>query len=493
MSDLKSITKREEDYSQWYLDIVEVAELAENSAVRGCMVIKPYGYSIWENFQKTLDKMFKDLGHVNAYFPLFIPKSFLTKEAQHVDGFAQESAVVTHHRLKTDPVTKKVEVDPDAKLEEELIVRPTSETIIYDTYSRWIKSYRDLPLLINQWANVVRWELRTRPFLRTAEFLWQEGHTAHATHDEAEEEAKKMLGVYQEFAEKWLAIPVIPGQKSESEKFAGALRTYTIEAMMQDGKALQAGTSHNLGDNFAKAFDVKFSDKDGELKYVWQTSWGLSTRMIGALIMTHSDDKGLVIPPKIAPLKAVIVPIWKDESQKEAIFEYCEKVKSELKESIDLKVDTRDYLTPGEKYYEWEKKGVPLRIEAGPRDLSENKVVVVRRDTGAKQPVEISNLLTVVSDLLETMQNDLYNKAKSYRDANIHNIDNYEEFKAQIDAKMPGFILAHWCGSEKCEAEIKEETKATTRCIPFDQPAEEGKCIKCGMHSSKRVIFAKAY
>jgi prolyl-tRNA synthetase len=492
MSEKKAITTRKEDYSQWYLDIVEQAELAENSAVRGCMVIKPYGYSIWENFQKVLDKNFKDLGHVNAYFPLFIPKSLLTKEAQHVEGFAQESAVVTHHRLITDPITRQVTVDPDAKLDEELVVRPTSETIIYDTFSRWVKSYRDLPLLINQWANVVRWEMRTRPFLRTTEFLWQEGHTAHSTHDEAEVEALQMLKVYQSFAEDYLAIPVIPGQKSESEKFAGALRTYTIEAMMQDGKALQAGTSHNLGDNFAKAFDVKFLDKDGELKYVWQTSWGLSTRMIGALIMTHSDDKGLVVPPKIAPVQIIIVPIWKEESQKDEVLNIVNKIKSDLSD-YSVKIDERDYLTVGEKFYEWEKKGVPIRIEIGPKDIANNQVVVVRRDNSEKSFIKLEDLKTTIGERIESIQTDLYNKAKEYRDAKTFKVKSYEELKDVIENKA-GFALVPWDDNTDNEKIIKDETKATIRCIPFDQDAiSDERSIISDQPAKHWVIFARSY
>jgi prolyl-tRNA synthetase len=487
---MKGITKRSEDYSQWYLDIVEQAELAENSAVRGCMVIKPYGYSIWENFQKVLDKMFKDLGHVNAYFPLFIPKSFIAKEAAHVEGFAQESAVVTHHRLKTDPITKEVTVDPDAKLDEELIVRPTSETIIYDTYSRWIKSYRDLPLLINQWANVVRWELRTRPFLRTAEFLWQEGHTAHATLEEADQEARQMLGVYQKFAEEFLAIPVIPGQKSDSERFAGALNTYTIEAMMQDGKALQAGTSHNLSDNFAKAFNVKFTDKDGVEKFVFQTSWGLSTRMIGALIMSHSDDDGLVLPPNIAPIQFVIVPIYKNDEEKSKVMSLVSKVKESLSQ-FTIKVDERDYLTIGEKFFEWEKKGVPVRVEIGPKDVEKNSVVMVRRDTKEKQFIEVDSIKSVSSQLLKAIQDNLFNQAKQRRDANMIKVETYDELKKIVDEG--GFALAHWDGTSETESKIKDETKATIRCIPFDFENEDGKCVYSGNSSKRRVIFAKAY
>ncbi len=489
----KGITKRSENYSQWYLDIVEQAELAENSAVRGMMVIKPYGYAIWERFQKVLDDKFKDLGHKNAYFPLFIPKSFMTKEAKHVDGFAQESAVVTHYRLKTDPKTREVVVDPEARLEEELIVRPTSETIIYDTFSRWIESYRDLPMLINQWANVVRWELRTRPFLRTAEFLWQEGHTAHASHDEADGHARTMLDVYRSFAEDFLAIPVIPGEKSESERFAGALRTYTIEAMMQDGKALQSGTSHNLGDNFAKAFDITFTDQDNEIKHVWQTSWGLSTRMIGALIMAHSDDQGLVLPPNIAPIQAVIVPIWKTDEEKEKVLKVASNIESELAQNeIYVNLDQRDYLSPGWKFNEWEKKGVPIRIEIGPRDVENNEVVLVRRDNSEKRSFSLDGISTEVQNQLDFMQTELYRKAKDFREKNTHLANSYEEMKDIVENKK-GFALAHWDGTSETEEKIQEETKATIRCIPFDSKEEKGKCIYSGKESSRRVIFAKAY
>lgn len=492
MSENKAITPRSKDYSQWYLDIVEQAELAENSAVRGCMVIKPYGYAIWENFQAVLDKKFKELGHVNAYFPVFIPKSLLTKEAQHVEGFAQESAVVTHHRLKTDSQTKQVTVDPEAKLDEELVVRPTSETIIYDTFSRWVQSYRDLPLLINQWANVVRWEMRTRPFLRTTEFLWQEGHTAHATHDEAEAEALQMLNVYKTFAEEYLAIPVIPGKKSESEKFAGALRTYTIEAMMQDGKALQAGTSHNLGDNFSRAFDVKYLDKDGGLKYVWQTSWGLSTRMIGALIMTHSDDKGLVLPPNIAPIQVVIVPILKDDIEKDSLLKYAQEINHML-HKFTTKVDLRDYMTVGEKFYEWEKKGVPVRIEVGPRDMQNNQVVIVRRDNGEKKVIAVDQVNAEIDLVLKDIQINLYNKAKAFRTEKTFKVDTYEEMKDVIENKH-GFALVPWDENVDNEKKIKEEIKATVRCIPFDQESLEGKtAILSGGKPTVWAIFAKSY
>lgn len=492
MASKKNITPRSQNYSDWYLDIVQVADLAEYSDVRGCMVIKPYGYSIWENFQKVLDKMIKDTGHKNAYFPLFIPKSFLTKEAEHVDGFAKECAVVTHHRLKATP--DGVVVDPEAKLPEDLIVRPTSETIMYATFARWINSYRDLPLLINQWANVVRWEMRTRPFLRTTEFLWQEGHTAHATEQEAEDEAKKMLGVYQTFCEEYLATPVIPGQKSESEKFAGADHTYCIEAMMQDGKALQAGTSHHLGQNFAKAFEVKFTNKEGVQEYVWQTSWGVSTRLVGQLIMTHSDDKGLVLPPMIAPIKVVIVPIWKDDSSKEKVVEYAQKILKDLKQEIeDVELDLRDHLTMGEKFFEWEKKGVPVRIEVGPRDMENGAAVVVRRDTSEKSILKVEELTGVVTSLLKAMQKDLFEKAQGLLQQNSFRLDDYQAFKAQLEKDIPGFIYAHWCEDAECEAKIKEETKASTRCFPFDGKAEKGQCIRCDKPSKRRIIFAKAY
>lgn len=492
MASKKTITTRAQNYSDWYLDVVQVADLAEYSDVRGCMVIKPYGYSIWENFVKVLDRMIKDTGHKNAYFPLFIPKSFLTKEAAHVDGFAKECAVVTHHRLMATP--EGIVVDPEAKLSEELVVRPTSETIIYATFSKWINSWRDLPLLINQWANVVRWEMRTRPFLRTTEFLWQEGHTAHATFEEAEDEARKMLGVYENFCVNYLATPVVPGKKSESEKFAGALHTYSIEAMMQDGKALQAGTSHNLGQNFAKAFEVKFTSKEGKLEYVWQTSWGVSTRLIGQLIMTHSDDKGLVLPPMVAPIKVVIVPIWKDEVGKEKVLGFCNELFGNLKKSVDeVELDARDYLTMGEKMFEWEKKGVPVRIEIGPRDIESGSAVVVRRDTSEKAIVKQELLVDKVLELLGGIQRDLFEKAKKMLEENSHEIDDYEAFKKQLEQEIPGFIYAPWCGQAACEEAIKEETKASTRCFPFSGKDEKGKCVRCGADSERRIIFAKAY
>ena len=488
----KSITPREKDYSQWYIDIVKNADLAENSAVRGCMVIKPYGYAIWEKMRDALDKMFKDTGHVNAYFPLFIPKSFFCREADHVEGFAKECAVVTHYRLKNDP-NGGVMVDPDAKLEEELIVRPTSETIIWDTYRNWIQSYRDLPILCNQWANVVRWEMRTRLFLRTAEFLWQEGHTAHATREEAVIETEKMLNVYADFAEKHMAMPVIKGVKSPNERFAGALDTYCIEALMQDGKALQAGTSHFLGQNFAKAFDVKFLSKENKLEYVWATSWGVSTRLIGALIMSHSDDNGLVLPPKLAPLQVVIVPIYKDEEQLNAIRTKMEPVITALKaRNISVKLDDDDSRRSGWKFNEYEMKGVPVRIAVGPRDLENNQVEIARRDTLEKQTVPYDNLDQYIETLLEDIQQNIFNKALIYRENNITKADTWEQFVELLDQKG-GFISAHWDGTTETEEAIKEKTKATIRCIPFNNPAEEGKCILTGKPSTQRVLFARAY
>jgi len=487
----KSITPRDQDYSQWYLDVVREADLAENSAVRGCMVIKPYGYAIWENFQKELDRMFKESGHQNAYFPLFIPKSFFAREAQHIQGFAKESAVVTHHRLKADPKAGIV-VDPTSKLTEELIVRPTSETIIYDSFSRWIKSWRDLPLLINQWANVVRWEMRTRPFLRTSEFLWQEGHTAHASSDEAEQETVRMLRVYQKFAQDFLALPVVAGRKTESEKFAGADHTYCIEAMMQDGKALQAGTSHHLGQNFAKVFNVTFTDQNGQVQHVWQTSWGVSTRLMGALIMAHSDDLGLVLPPKIAPIQVVIVPIWKTDKERSAVFALAEKLSTSLSRHATVKIDRRDYVTPGFKFNDWETKGVPIRLELGPKDLAHDQAVLVRRDTQAKQTVELKDLSNQVVKLLDEIQTRLFTKANRFLTDHTFKVDSFDQFKDVIENKH-GFALAHWDGSAETEAKIKAETKATIRCIPFDSPLEKGVCVYTGHESKQRVIFAKAY
>lgn len=490
--ELKELTKRSDDYSQWYLDVVLKADLAENSAVRGCMVIKPYGYAIWEKVQRQLDDMFKETGHVNAYFPLFIPKSFLSKEADHVEGFAKECAVVTHYRLKNDPDGKGVVVDPEAKLEEELIVRPTSETIIWNTYRGWIQSYRDLPILCNQWANVVRWEMRTRLFLRTAEFLWQEGHTAHATKEEAEIESRKMLDVYAEFAEKYMALPVIKGVKSANERFAGAVETYTIEAMMQDGKALQSGTSHFLGQNFAKAFDVKFTDKDGKQDYVWATSWGVSTRLIGALIMAHSDDNGLVLPPKLAPYQVVIVPIYRSEEQLSEINKKVEGIISSLKAlGISVKYDNADNKKPGWKFSEYELKGVPVRLAMGGRDLENNTIEVARRDTLTKETVSCDNLDTYIKDLLDEIQENIYQKALNTRTTKTISVETYEEFKEKIETGV--FIMAHWDGTSETEEKIKAETKATIRCIPLDGDKTPGKCMVTGQPSTQRVVFAKAY
>ena len=488
----KELTSRQENYSQWYNDLVTKADLAENSAVRGCMVIKPYGYAIWEFMRDALDKMFKDTGHVNAYFPLFIPKSFFSKEASHVEGFAKECAVVTHYRLKNNPNGSGVVVDPEAKLEEELIVRPTSETIIWDTYRNWIKSYRDLPILVNQWANVVRWEMRTRLFLRTAEFLWQEGHTAHATREEAMAEARKMLDVYAEFAEKYMALPVIRGIKSANERFAGAEETFCIEAMMQDGKALQAGTSHFLAQNFAKAFDVKFLNKENKLEYVWATSWGVSTRLMGALIMSHSDDNGLVLPPKIAPIEVVIVPIYKTDEQRETVINYCSDIKKRLEaRRMRVKFDDRDTQKPGFKFAEWELKGVPVRIAAGPRDVENNSVELARRDTLEKTTTTIDNIEDYIANLLEEIQNNIFQKALNFRESRTVKVDTWEEFKEQIENSM--FVYAHWDGTPETEQKIKEETKATIRCIPLDDDFEDGKCIYSGQPSKRRVIFARAY
>ncbi len=489
----KNISTRAENYSQWYNDIVKQADLAENSSVRGCMVIKPYGYAIWEKVQSTLDKMFKDTGHVNAYFPIFIPKSFFSREASHVEGFAKECAVVTHYRLKNDPNGAGVVVDPDAKLEEELIVRPTSETIIWDTYKNWIHSYRDLPILCNQWANVVRWEMRTRLFLRTAEFLWQEGHTAHATKQEAIEETEKMLHVYADFVENFMAIPVVQGVKSPNERFGGALDTYCIEALMQDGKALQAGTSHFLGQNFAKAFDVKFLNKDNQLDYVWATSWGVSTRLIGALIMTHSDDNGLVLPPNLAPIQVVIVPIYKNEEQRQAIADKVQPLIEKLKElNITVKFDNDDSKRSGWKFNEYELKGVPVRVAIGPRDLENNDAEVARRDTLEKEVVPFDNLIEYIQKLLKDIQKNLFDKALKFREENTRKADTWEEFVDLLD-NHPGFIYAHWDGTPETEDKIKELTKATIRCIPFNNPLEEGKCILTGKPSKQRVLFARSY
>lgn len=489
--ELKELTSRNVSYSQWYQDLVIKADLAENSAVRGCMVIKPYGYAIWEKMQRQLDDMFKETGHVNAYFPLFIPKSFLSKEAEHVEGFAKECAVVTHYRLKTNP-DGGVVVDPDAKLEEELIVRPTSETIIWNTYRNWIQSYRDLPILCNQWANVVRWEMRTRLFLRTAEFLWQEGHTAHSTKDEAEQEARKMQEIYAEFAEKFMAMPVIKGVKSESERFAGAIDTYTIEALMQDGKALQAGTSHFLGQNFAKAFDVTFADKEGKRDYVWATSWGVSTRLIGALIMSHSDDNGLVLPPKLAPFQVVIVPIYKTTEQLDAINEKIAGIVAKLKAlGVSVKYDNADNKKPGWKFAEYELKGVPVRLAMGGRDMENNTIEVMRRDTLEKETVSCDNIELYVKDLLDAIQSNIYKKAIDYRATNTTTVDTYEEFKLKLEDG--GFIMAHWDGTPETEELIKNETKATIRCIPLNGDVTPGNCMVTGKPSKQRVVFARAY
>lgn len=490
--ELKELTKREVSYSQWYNDLVIKADLAEQSAVRGCMVIKPYGYAIWEKMQQQLDKMFKETGHVNAYFPLLIPKSFLSREADHVEGFAKECAVVTHYRLKNSPEGKGVVVDPEARLEEELIIRPTSETIIWNTYKNWIQSHRDLPILCNQWANVLRWEMRTRMFLRTAEFLWQEGHTAHATKEEAMEEAVKMLNVYADFAENFMAVPVIKGVKSANERFAGALDTYTIEAMMQDGKALQSGTSHFLGQNFAKAFDVKFLNKNNELEHVWATSWGVSTRLMGALIMTHSDDNGLVLPPRLAPIQVVIVPIYKNAEQLAEITKTVEPIISELKQyGISVKFDDADNKRPGFKFAEYELKGVPVRLAIGARDIEDGTVEVMRRDKLEKSIAQLDGIATYVKDLLDDIQQNIFNKALAHRESKTVEVDTYEDFKQKIEEG--GFILAHWDGTPETEEKIKEETKATIRCIPLDGDKTPGVCMVTGKPSAQRVIFARSY
>lgn len=489
----KNLTKRSEDYSKWYNDLVVQADLAENSGVRGCMVIKPYGYAIWEKMQAALDKRFKETGHENAYFPIFIPKSYLSKEASHVEGFAKECAVVTHYRLKNAEDGSGIIVDPDAKLEEELIVRPTSETIIWDTYRRWIQSYRDLPILINQWANVVRWEMRTRLFLRTAEFLWQEGHTAHATESEAIIEAKQMMDVYAEFAEEFMAMPVIKGTKTESERFAGALDTYCIEALMQDGKALQAGTSHFLGQNFAKAFDVKYATKEGTQEYVWATSWGVSTRLMGALVMTHSDDNGLVLPPKLAPIQVVIVPIYKGLDQLDLISERVQPLLKELRaKGVSVKFDDRDTYKPGFKFAEYELKGVPVRLAIGQRDMDNNTFEVARRDTLVKETVNADVVIEKIEFLLEDIQQNIFKKALDFRDNHITEVNSYEEFKTVLETKG-GFISAHWDGTVETEEQVKNETKATIRCIPIDVILEEGTCMISGKPSKNRVLFAKAY
>ena len=490
----KNLTSRSEDYSKWYNELVVKADLAENSAVRGCMVIKPYGYAIWEKMQAELDRMFKETGHQNAYFPLFVPKSLFEAEEKNAEGFAKECAVVTHYRLENDPDNEgKLRVDPKARLEEELVVRPTSEAIIWNTYKGWIQSYRDLPLLINQWANVVRWEMRTRLFLRTAEFLWQEGHTAHETRSEAMTEANLMNNVYAEFAENFMAIPVIKGLKTESERFAGAEETFCIEALMQDGKALQAGTSHFLGQNFAKAFDVKFTNKEGKQDYVWATSWGVSTRLMGALIMTHSDDKGLVLPPNLAPNQVVIVPIFRNDEQLDEISKVSKNLMSEFrKNGISVKFDNRTTFRPGAKFAQHELQGVPVRIAIGPKDLENGTVELARRDTSTKESVEIDNLTEKVVALMKTIQNDLHKKALDYRDSHITEVDNFDDFKKVLESKT-GFIYAHWDGTPETEDKIKELTKATIRCIPLDNIKESGKCVFTGNPSIQRVLFAKAY
>ncbi|WP_421809914.1 proline--tRNA ligase [Flagellimonas sp.] len=489
----KNLTSRAEDYSKWYNELVVRSDLAENSGVRGCMVIKPYGYAIWEKMQAQLDKMFKETGHENAYFPLFIPKSYLSKEASHVEGFAKECAVVTHYRLKNAEDGSGIIVDEDAKLEEELIVRPTSETIIWDTYRRWVQSYRDLPIMVNQWANVVRWEMRTRLFLRTAEFLWQEGHTAHATREEAVAEAEQMMNVYAEFVEEHMGVPVMKGTKTASERFAGAEETYCIEALMQDGKALQAGTSHFLGQNFAKAFDVKFANKEGKQEYVWATSWGVSTRLMGALVMTHSDDNGLVLPPKLAPIQVVIVPIYKGLDQLDAISEKVEPLVKELRsKGLSVKYDKRDTHKPGFKFNEYELKGVPVRLAVGQRDLENGTYEVARRDTMQKESVKAEDVVEKVVSLMNEIQENIYNKALAYRKEHITQVDTYEEFKRVIEEKG-GFVSAHWDGTAETEERVKEDTKATIRCIPLNVEKEEGVCMVTGKPSAQRVLFAKAY
>lgn len=489
----KFLTNRDENYSQWYNDLVIKADMAENSAVRGCMVIKPYGYAIWEKIQAELDRMFKATGHVNAYFPLFIPKSFFSREAAHVEGFAKECAVVTHYRLKNSPDGKGIVVDPDARLEEELIVRPTSETIIWNTYKDWIQSYRDLPLLINQWANVVRWEMRTRLFLRTTEFLWQEGHTAHATMEEAQEEAVKILNLYTDFVENYMAVPVVKGVKTESEKFAGAIDTYTIEMLMQDGKALQGGTSHFLGQNFAKAFDVQFTNREGKLDYVWATSWGVTTRLIGALIMAHADNNGLVLPPKLAPIQVVIIPIYKGNDQLDTISGIAVDLKTQLeKAGFTVRYDNRDTQKPGFKFAEYELKGVPVRLAIGPRDAEEGTVEVARRDTLTKETISRDNVVEYVKSLMDDIQKNIYRKALDFRESNTFRADTWEEFVDIIENKG-GFVLAHWDGTAETEEKIKDLTKATIRALPLDSQEEKGKCILSGKPSGRRVLFARAY
>ncbi len=490
--ELKDLTKRADNYSQWFNDLVVKADLAEQSAVRGCMVIKPYGYAIWEKMQQQLDRMFKETGAQNAYFPLLIPKSFFSREAEHVKGFAKECAVVTHYRLRSSEDGNSVEVDPSAKLEEELIIRPTSETIIWNTYKNWIQSWRDLPLMCNQWCNVMRWEMRTRPFLRTSEFLWQEGHTAHATREEAEEEAKKMLDVYAKFAQEWMAVPVVCGVKSETERFAGALDTYTIEAMMQDGKALQSGTSHFLGQNFAKSFDVTFLNKENKPEYVWATSWGVSTRLIGALIMTHSDDNGLVLPPRLAPIQVVVIPIGKGDEQMKAIADKLQSVIEQLRKvGVTVKYDDSDNKRPGFKYADYELKGIPVRIVMGGRDLENNTVEIMRRDTLEKETIGFEGLAEHIVSVLDDIQNNIYKKALDYRDAHIYECNDYEEFKQRV--KDGGFFLCHWDGTEETEARIKEETQATIRCVPFGFEQTEGVDMVSGKPAKHRVIIARSY
>ncbi len=486
----EKITPRQENYSQWYLDVIREADLAENSIVRGCMVIKPNGYALWEKIQEVLGKMIKETGHRNAYFPIFIPKSLLNREAEHIEGFAKESAVVTHHRLKLDD-QKKLIADPDSKLDEELILRPTSESIMYDSFSKWINSYRDLPLLLNQWSNIIRWEMRTRVFLRTSEFLWQEGHTAHATCPEAEEEALKMLNVYKTFIEEYLAIPVAVGRKSSSEKFPGALHTYTVEAMMQDGKALQCGTSHNLGDNFAKVFNITYLDKKNESQYVWQTSWGASTRLIGGMVMTHADDKGIVLPPKMAETQVVLIPIWKTEEEKENVLKITEEIDSKIKEkNISTYIDDRDYMTPGFKFNEWEKKGIPVRVEIGPKDIEKNSAVICRRDTSEKTEVNISDIAESIKNLLDLIQSDMFTKAQNAFKENTHSVNSYEEFK-EFFKNEKGFVKIHWEEDEEAEKKIKEETGATTRCLLNED--SEGKCFLSGKSTKQEWLFGISY
>ncbi len=491
----KLITKRSEDYSRWYTDVVTQARMADYSPVKGCMVIRPHGYALWENMQRVLDRMFKETGHENAYFPLFIPKSFLAREAEHVEGFAKECAIVTHSRLKAAEVDGKPTVvpDPESALEEELVIRPTSETIIYAMYAKWVQSYRDLPILINQWANIVRWEMRTRLFLRTTEFLWQEGHTAHATHEEAEEEALRMLHVYAAFAEDYMALPVLKGVKTEKEKFAGALKTYCIEALMQDNKALQAGTSHDLGQNFAKAFELKFQTEAGDWAYAWNTSWGVSTRLVGALVMAHGDDNGLVLPPRLAPVQVAIVPIWKSGDPVDRILAAARESRDRLQAAgVAVRIDERDNLSPGFKFNEWEMLGVPLRIELGPKDLAKGSVLCVKRPNRAKVPVEAAAIAERVPALLAEIQKEMFDAARARREAATYPVDSYDEFKGKIESPG-GFLLAHWCGSPECENAIQEDTKATVRCLTFDQPEEKGRCVRCGEPSSRRVHFARAY